>query len=323
MDKFNIIIATVTRNRPKMLINLYQSFSHLEIPAVAHVDFLVVENNSLNTSDKWLAEIRSKAGLIRINYLLETNIGISNARNCALDYAQQADADFLLFVDDDEVVQPDWLRQLLTEQQRMNLDIVGSPVRPMPLKKQLDIWQRLVWSGVERHSIRAELRARKKWQENRADTIKVATGSWMGKLDFFRETGLRFDSRLGLTGGEDWNLWREAKRLGAETGWAPDAIVYETVPCCRISFSYHFRRNRDHNATEFALHYSQSPHKAFRQIPFKILSRSWKLLCAVCGLPFAGSLALISSAMALGGIVGLLQACCGKRPMHYAKTTGF
>lgn len=323
MIKLNIIIATVTRNRPKMLINLYQSLSGLDFPDAVDVEFLIIENNLVSTSYDWLHEIRSKIDPRRVNYSLEKSIGISCARNHALEYAKQTEADFLVFVDDDELVKPDWLQQLLAEQQRSDFDIVGSPVRPRLFKAQLNMWQRLIWSGVEKNSARAELRARKLWQENRADAIKVATGSWMGKLDFFRRTGLRFDSQLGLTGGEDWNLWLKAKALGARTGWAPDAIVYETVPCCRISFSYHFRRNRDHNATEFALRYSENPKQAIKQVPLKILSRAWKLTVSICALPFKGGQAVVSLAMALGGIVGLIQAFCGKRPRHYAKTTGF
>ncbi len=323
MRKIKIIIATVTRNRPGMLANLYRSFSELEIPLSVDVDFLIVENNHTNTSDKWISQIGSKVHSAKVYYRLETSIGISCARNCALSYAERDCFDFLVFVDDDEIIEPDWLKQLLAEQQRLDLDIVGSPVRPLPLQKKLNHWQKFVWSGVEEHSARAESRARKKWQENNGDTIKIATGSWMGRLDFFRKTGLRFDSRLGLTGGEDWHLWHQAKKLGAKTGWAPNAVVYETVPCCRISLSYHFRRNRDHNATEFAFSYNENPQQALRRIPLKLLSRSWKLLTSLCVLPFKGGQALVSSAMALGGIVGLLQACCGKRPLHYAKTTGF
>ncbi|MCO7725825.1 hypothetical protein L614_000800001640 [Ochrobactrum sp. J50] len=323
MEKYSIVISTVTRNRPKMLANLYLSLSNMDFPDSVKIDFLIVENNAVSTLDSWLATIRSQIYPYPVLYLLETRIGISHARNCALDFAEQAGADFLVFVDDDEFVEPDWFKQLLAEQQRMDLDILGSPVRPKPFKPQLNMWQSLIWSGVEKNSVKAELRARKKWQENEADTIKVATGSWMGKLDFFRKTGLRFDSRLGLTGGEDWNLWLQAKELGARTGWAPDAIVYETVPCCRISFSYHFRRNRDHNASEFALLYRANRWQAIKQLPSKLLSRSWKLLSATVTLPFKGGQGLVSFAMALGGVAGLLQACCGKQTLHYSKTTGF
>ncbi len=322
MFRPKIIIATATRNRPKMILNLYRSFAKLEVPTSVSVEFLVVENNHVDTSENWIAEIASEVRFAEFYYLLEKNIGISSARNRALEHALQVGAHFLVFVDDDEIVEPNWLNCLLAEQRRNNLDIVGSPVRPVPLSPKLNFWQQFVWSGIVRNSVKAERRARIRWQKNRADTIKLATGSWIGKVDFFGTTGLRFDPQLGLTGGEDWLLWHEAKRLGARTGWAPNAIVYETVPSSRISFSYQFRRNRDHNATEFALSYRENPQRAIKQVPIKLLSRSWKALSAVCTLPFKGGRSVISLAMALGAIVGLLQATGGRRPKHYRKTTG-
>lgn len=305
-----------------MLIDLYRSLRNIKIPDSVNVLFLIVENNKTSTSDLWIHEVRSSISFSDVVYLLETCIGISSARNRALDYAENAGADFLAFVDDDEFVEPDWLEQLLAEQKRLELDMVGSPVRPVPQNKKLNRWKRFIWSGVEWNSIRAEQRARRKWEQGTADTIKIATGSWLGRLDFFRKTGLKFDPNLGLTGGEDWNLWLEAKKLGAKTGWAPDAIAYETVPCCRISFSYHFRRNRDHNATEFALLYRKSPRRAWMRLPSRILSRLWKVLSAIVTMPFRGGRALISLAMALGGLAGLFQACCGRKLLHYRETTG-
>lgn len=318
-----IIIATTTRNRPVMICHLYKSLSTLYIPHECATEFLIVENNTEDTSYKWLNDIRSSMADRTVTHLLETNIGISNARNRALEYAIQDNADFLVFVDDDEQVEVDWLVKLVSEQQRLDLDIVGSPVRPIPANPNLSPWKKLVWSGIEAHSIKAERKARMKWSENKADTIKIATGSWMGKIDFFRRTGLRFDSRIGLAGGEDWNLWIQARKLRARTGWAPDATVYETVPCCRISLSYHFRRNRDHNATEFGVLYRSNRRLALRRFPTKLLSRFWKLITSICTLPFTAGPALISMAMALGGITGLFGALFGISSKHYSSTTGF
>jgi len=319
----NIIIATITRNRPIMIRQLYKSIASLELPPGHCIDFLIIENNSTSTSFDWLNDIRSSLKNRTVTYLLETNIGISSARNRALEYALQNQSELLVFVDDDEQVAADWFLELLREQQRLDLDIVGSSVRPVPAKPNLNPWKKLIWSGIEANNLKAEKRARRKWNENKADTIKIATGSWLGRMEFFRRTGLRFDSRIGLAGGEDWNLWLQAKELGAKTGWAPDAIVYETVPDCRISLAYHFRRNRAHNATEFGAQYRKSPRRALLQFPTKLLSRIWKLFASICMLPFMGGQALISMAMALGAIVGLIGALFGISSKHYVNTTGF
>lgn len=144
----------------------------------------------------------------------------------------------------------------------------------------------------------------------------------MGSVAFFRETGLRFDPRLGLTGGEDWKLWTEAKRLGARTGWAPDAVVYESVPASRLTFSYHYRRNRDHNITEYLAVYRQNAKIAKRGLPFKVAGRLCKFLGTLCALPFRGFPGLLSAVTAFGGLAGQLQASVGRRAYHYLTTTG-
>ncbi len=121
-------------------------------PHECTTEFLIVENNTEDTSYKWLNDVRSSMADRTVTHLLETNIGISNARNRALEYAIQGDADFLVFVDDDEQVEADWLVKLVSEQQRLDLDIVGSPVRPIPAKPNLNPWKN--WSGrASRHTV--------------------------------------------------------------------------------------------------------------------------------------------------------------------------
>ncbi|MBC2885061.1 glycosyltransferase family 2 protein [Ochrobactrum sp. CM-21-5] len=323
MKKKSICIATITRNRPKMLSQLFASLSKIKLYEHISLRFVIVENNDGYSLNAIVQNFRNSVPGWKVDYLLERDIGISSARNRALHYAIEQGFDLLVFVDDDEFIEPDWLLNLLAERERLDLDIVGSPVIPVPFDQHLAFWQRIVWTGIERNSQRSEIKCRRKWEKGTADTIKVATGSWMGKLDFFRRTGLKFDTRLGLTGGEDWHLWAEAKKLGAKTGWAPDAIAYETVPSCRLTLSYHFRRNRDHNITGFHASYRVCPKRALRKLPLKLLSRTFKLCTAICSLPFKGSQALVTCAATIGGIVGLLQACTGKRALHYAETTGF
>ncbi|MCX2696444.1 MULTISPECIES: glycosyltransferase family 2 protein [Ochrobactrum] len=323
MHQRRICISVVTRNRPKMLCNLFSSLASIQKPNDTDVSFLVVENNASPTLDGTIEDFRALMPNDPIDYVVEVILGISSARNRALNHAIEQGFDYLVYVDDDEFVEADWLVKLFSERDRLDLDIVGSPVRPKPFDENLTIVQKLVWSGIERSGYKSERKCRQKCAMGRGDSIKVATGSWMGKLDFFRETGLRFDSHFGLTGGEDWNLWTKAKSLGAKTGWACDAIVYETVPPSRLTLSYHYRRNRDHNITEFGARYRENPNKTLKKLPLKIAGRGLKFLGASLSIPFRGGQGLVSAATALGGVVGLFQGCFGRKSLHYANTTGF
>lgn len=323
MYQRRICISVVTRNRPKMLCNLFSSLASIQKPDNAAISFLIVENNTCSTLDETVEGFRTRMPNDAIDYIVESVLGISSVRNRALNHAIEQGFDLLVYVDDDEFVERDWLIKLLAERDRLDLDIVGSPVRPKPFDDNLTLVQRLVWSGIERSGYKSEKKCRQKCAAGRSDSIKVATGSWMGRLDFFRNTGLRFDSHFGLTGGEDWNLWAKAKSLGARTGWACDAIVYETVPSSRLTLSYHYRRNRDHNITEFGARYRENPNKTLKKLPLKIAGRGVKFLGASLSIPFRGGQGLVSAATALGGLVGLFQGCFGKNSLHYANTTGF
>lgn len=322
MNNTTILVSTVTRNRPIMLGELLHSLKNIALPDSTKVDFLVVENHEAKTLYGCVEEFTADMPNATVAYLLEDRIGISFARNCALTYALDNHYDFLVFIDDDERAEPDWLVELFSEQQRGNLDIVGSPVWPKPEECTLNRWQKFVWSGIRQLSEHGERKTRRKCECGAADTIKVATGSWMGKLEFFRKTGLIFAANLNLTGGEDWHLWAEAKKMGARTGWAPDATVYETVPLCRLTLSYHFRRNRDHETTKFLLAYKANRRRAITGLPAKLASRLWKLTVSVLSLPIKGAPAAISATMALGGFVGQIQGLIGKQSAHYKHTTG-
>ena len=199
MQQRRICVSVVTRSRPKMLCNLFSSLASIKKPDNASITFLIVENNASPTLDETIEGFRAQMHEDQIDYIIEGVLGISSARNRALNHAIEHGFDFLVYVDDDEFVEPDWLITLLAERDRLDLDIIGSPVRPKPFDEKLTFLQKLVWSGIERSGYKSERKCRRKCQLGRADSIKVATGSWMGKLEFFRNTGLRFDSHFGLT----------------------------------------------------------------------------------------------------------------------------
>ncbi|WP_420962511.1 glycosyltransferase [Brucella sp. IR073] len=321
--KRHICVAVVTRNRPQMLCHLFFSLAVMKRPPEEQLSLLVVENNDKRTLAGIIEPFRALMLGIKIEYRNECVPGISAVRNHALNHAIRRGYDLLVYVDDDECVEADWLVNLLAERDRLDLDIVGSPVRLKPFARKLTPMQKLVWRGIAQRKVKSEQRCKAKCECGRGDTIKLGTGSWMGRLDFFRETGLRFDAQFGLTGGEDWHLWEKAKSLGARTGWACNAIVYENVPLSRLTLSYYYRRTRDHNITEFIASYRENPRKTIRNLPLKLAGRAVKFLSTAIAIPFRGAPGIVSSAAALGGLVGLMEGPFGKVALHYLETMGF
>ncbi|WP_160113689.1 glycosyltransferase family 2 protein [Phyllobacterium salinisoli] len=311
-----ICIGTVTRRRPNMLRCLLSSYVGLQLSSNLDVTFVVVENDSEKSLHCQIDEFR-KAIKNQVVYLLEPHIGIASARNSVLNYAVENGFDFLFFADDDEFVTKDWLNALLHEHDAGNLDIIGSPVRLAPPSEPLTMLQKTVFHGLQQINCNAERRCVRKRNSGASNTIKIATGSWLGNLDFFRRTGLRFDANLGLAGGEDWQLWNEARRLGAKTGWTPFAVVYETIPLGRLSFNYYYRRNRDYARSSFI-----SRRRDTAAIAGFLLSRIYKILFSFISLPIRRQRALLMVIANLGSLIGYLQGAAGMASSHYENVDG-
>jgi glycosyltransferase involved in cell wall biosynthesis len=318
----SICVGTITRNRPLMLQNLLRSYTQMAVPDGVRLHFVIVENNDRLTLQNTVEAFRGRLPQWSVQYMLEPRLGIAFARNHVLACALDAADDLLTFADDDETVQPDWLIQLLAERDASDLDIVGSPVRLAPPAPDASFWEKLVWSGMDRSNKCSEAKSLRNCNKGRFDRVRIATGSWMGNLPFFCRTGLRFDNRLGLAGGEDWRLWAEARRLGAKTGWTPHAVAYETVPHDRLSIRYQYRRSRDHSATEFKAKLKNRRIATLLRLPGSFAGRGLTLCSYVAAIPFTRGQTLVRAASCLGSIAGLIQACMGRASSHYNRVSG-
>lgn len=318
-----ICIGTVTRARPAMLQNLLRSYVQMLVPEGVGLHFIIVENNDRPTLHDIVDGFRQQLPQWTVQYELERRLGIACARNRVLECALAANGDLLTFADDDEAVATDWLIQLLAERDDFDLDIVGSPVRLAAPASDISIWEKMIWSGMDRanrNSLAKTLRTRNR---GKADHIKLATGSWMGNLEFFRRTILRFDDQLGLAGGEDWGLWAEARKLGARTGWTPHAVAYETVPLERLSLIYQYRRNRDHSIMMFGKTLKNRPIAGLVRLPGSVAGRTLTICICIIAIPFTRGKTLVRAASCLGSIVGLLLAGLGRRTSsHYDRICG-
>lgn len=305
-----------------MLSNLLQSYSRMYVPDGVHLHFIIVENAKAASLSQMIEDFRRQIPHSSVQYELETRLGIAFARNRALEVALAAGGDVLTFADDDEIVKEDWLVQLLAARDAQDFDIVASPVRFAPPPAGSSLWNRIVWSGMNRINRKSEAKSFRVFERGEARHIKLATGSWMGRLEFFRRTGLRFDNTLGLAGGEDWQLWVDALKLGARTSWTPHAIAYETVPVERLTLYYQYRRSRDHSSTLIARKNALRSKRGTMRLLISISGRVCTLGLSLLAAPLTGGGTLVRAASCLGSIVGLLQGHVGRISLHYRITSG-
>lgn len=151
---------------------------------------------------------------------------ISAARNALLDETR---ADWLVFIDDDEWVQSDWLIRLFECRNEFGADVVVGPVFPA-YPKHTPNWL------LRANALHADWGHRgKRLQTGRG-------GNTLVHMPFVRKHGLRFDLALGRSGGEDTAFFSQAAQLGAVIIATDDAIVHEFVPDARLNPRYILQR---------------------------------------------------------------------------------
>ncbi|WP_158259836.1 glycosyltransferase family 2 protein [Phyllobacterium phragmitis] len=317
-----IAVATVTRDRPLMLSRLLASYGRIKIPDNVRICFLIVENNGSETLGPTIQSFRNDVSQHQVAYVIQPVLGIAAARNRAIQHAIEEGFDLLTFADDDEEVESDWLCELLKERDAHDLDIVGSPVRVAPVDDKYSRWNKTIWKAVNDINLKAERRCMKRRSQGRANTLRLATGSWMGNLDFFRRTRLRFNEELGLAGGEDWQLYDVAKSMGARTGWTPHAIAYEYLSKTRLCLRYYYRRNRDHARTVFRERYKKDRVGSLFLLMGSLATRFYKLVLSFMRIPFSPGKSMLRCTYYIGSSIGFIQGLIGKESQHYSSIDG-
>ena len=102
-----ILIAICTYKRPEKLVRLLNSLSNINCPDKTRTEILVVDND-IDQSAKIICA--NYNGKIPVRYINEVNKGLSNVRNRALSECIQLNADYIAFIDDDEIADKDWIK---------------------------------------------------------------------------------------------------------------------------------------------------------------------------------------------------------------------
>ena len=226
-----VAICIATHRRPDGLKRLLQSLEQLTFSGAADPDVqvLVVDNDP--SSGAGLDVCHAMSGFRwALEALSEETKGISFARNCALDRALELGVDAIVFVDDDEVPEPGWLDGLLRVHRDSKAQIVSGPVEPW-FEDPAPEWV-----------VRGRFFDRGRFATG-TEIPFARTGNILLDAHFLRASGLRFDDRFGLTGGEDTLLTLKLKQLGARIVWADNAPVRESVPPSRATAGYILRRS--------------------------------------------------------------------------------
>jgi hypothetical protein len=302
-----------------MLGNLLQSFAVMKLPVDVAVEFAIVENNDALTLAQVIED--NLPGKV-VHYELEPKLGISAARNHVLDMSLRNDFDLTTFIDDDQVVAEDWLIELFARQQLDNLDLTGGPVLIQPIPRHLSILKRIIGRNLDDQRNKIAQKVADRHAVNDDASVIITTGNWMVSNVFLRKTGLRFDTNLGFSGGEDTAFYYDVCENGGRTGYAPGSLTYEELPPSRLSLGYQYRRACDQTTQSF----NPSARKASIFFSIKtVISCLVKILrAALLGLLIipTGGATLLKSVQIFGIAMGRIRGLLGHKSHHYQTIQG-
>ncbi|WP_439031895.1 glycosyltransferase family 2 protein [Gordonia terrae] len=232
-----------TYMRPKGLGRLLDS---LMVGTNSSADVVVVDNDPAGSA-RSIAEDHSAATY----YTVQPEAGIAQARNAGLDFFTP-DYDGIIFVDDDEWVDDEWLFTLTSYLDTSGADVVQGPVLTS-LPDDCPEW-------IRRGGF---------FQRERAISgtrlLSAATNNSVMRRDAWVRAGEpRFDTSFSETGGSDWDFFWGLRLSGAKIVYCNEAVVSEDVPASRLSARWLVRRSTRSGIvhTRVRLKYSDHPYSA-------------------------------------------------------------
>ena len=166
-------------------------------------EIIVIDNEEAGSADARNAAERAGA-----HYRHQPKRGIPQARNAALDAAQEIGATHLAFIDDDETASQDWLVNLWAAMATYGADAVQGSVNKV-YPADTPKWRRRSFNNPLKRPAGTELRI-------------AATNNVLLRLE--SASGLRFDERLQFTGSEDTVFFHMLHRNGRKIVYVPEAV---------------------------------------------------------------------------------------------------
>jgi len=223
----NIDICVATYKRPLMLRALLNSLAQLEVNDNS-LTIIIVDNSPEAEGRDVVLSFESDNAQLQIRYMQQPEKNISLTRNMALDNLS-SECDVLCFVDDDEYVSVDWLREMLIVYGSEKADVVFGPVVTVypdgcpewVLRSGIFERERQVTGAILRHGF---------------------TGNVLFNADIAKKEGFRFSKSFGLTGGEDTDFFKRLNGAGKKLVWCDSALVYEPLDMNRANAKWIFKR---------------------------------------------------------------------------------
>lgn len=309
-----VALCVCTRGRPVMAARCFRSLQEQAAdPARMRLVVIVVDNCAAQTARPVFDAVFAGSSA---QYVCCAEPGIPFARNAAVEAALAAGADYIAFIDDDEVAPPGWIDALLTAMNEAGADVVQGEIRKVPLGADLE------------QAASTQAYAARSWEA----VETVATCNTLYKAWLVQgPAGLRFDEAMRYTGGSDRDYFHRASKRGAKVAKVTGAHVVEEIAEGRDSFKYEcMRAFAAGNNYTLRMTKNEKPLRGYQRIVTRVLDRG---VIGLFKLIFAGLLLLAlqtkraakqwkKGGAAISFAAGCISPLVGVRAQPYAKLQG-
>ncbi len=218
-----IDVCICSYRRPQ-IANTLAALARQTVPA-SSFGIIVADNTREAAARDHVLRVREALSL-DLEYLPAPSDNISIARNACLDAAH---AEWIAFIDDDELPAENWLAALIAEAHRGKWDAVLGPV--------IAIYDESAPEWLRRASPHSTTPV---WRNGTIPTGYC--GNVLFRRELARRNGLRFPLEFGNSGGEDDDFFYRFCDAGGCIGYAPQAVCYERVEPSRANLGWLLRR---------------------------------------------------------------------------------
>jgi len=235
-----ITVALCTHNHADRLPRTLADLGKLTPPS-SPWEILLVDNASTDATPALLTDTTWRPPDVSVRIVREQQLGLSNARNRAI---KESRGKYLLFVDDDETPDRQWLTAYEHAMLAHAPDALGGRIDVL-----FEHGERPSWLQDELLGFLGHLDHGEDCWLNDPDTPFYG-GNFAVRVDLFPEVG-DFDADLGRkgevnTGGEDTEFYRRLVASNYKVRWVPDAIINHRIRADKLWKSYfldlHYRQ---------------------------------------------------------------------------------
>lgn len=308
----NVAVCICTCNRPAGIDQLLTALEHIDLAGLVidQMEIIVVDNRPDGRA-RAICRAHQPRLVVPLHFCEEETRGISFARNRAIKEALGRGADFVAFLDDDDIPRNNWLQELLRKQKDTGAEIVTG------------IWRIPDDLHVPRHLVRLKL-----FKELDFDGLKpydipicatcnvvIASGA-IERLARLGEPPFR--PEFALTGGEDTDFFVRAHKAGAPFAQAKTSVVMKYPGADRATLAGALRQAFRMGCTHTWLNAAHLPAERTAKLRRRLPRR---LVKSIRKLTLFSPPALFAELEKMAWVIGEIYGALGGRYAYYMRTS--